>query len=156
MGSPLGPVLANIFMCDFEEKWVRTSKNRSSVWFRYVDNIFALFDDRKPASQFLQYPNSRHNNIKFAFEFEENEEIPFLDILVKRCPSNAFMTSIYRKKTFTDLYTKWDSFTSRKYEVNLIRNLTYRCFRICSSVRCFNLLSAICENLSFKMAALKE
>ena len=26
MGSPLGPVLANIFMCHFEEKWVFNSK----------------------------------------------------------------------------------------------------------------------------------
>ena len=31
------------------------------------------------------------------------------------------------------LYTKWDSFTPRKYKVNLIRTLTFRCFRICSS-----------------------
>ena len=59
--------------------------------------------------------------------------IPFLDILVKRCPNNTFVTSIYQKKTFTGLYTKWDSFTPRKYKINLIRTLTYRCFRICSS-----------------------
>ena len=54
-------------------------------------------------------------------------------ILVKRCPNNTFVTSIYRKKTFTGLYTKWDSFTPRKYKINLIRTLTYRCYRICSS-----------------------
>ena len=56
-------------------------------------------------------------------------------ILIKNmcCPDNSFMTSVYRKKTFTGLYTKWDSFTPRKYKINLIRTLTYRCFRICSS-----------------------
>ena len=77
--------------------------------------------------------NSRHNSIKFTIEFEQNNEIPFLDILVKRCTDKTFVTSIYRKKTFKGLYTKWDSFTPRKYKINLIRTLTYRCFRICSS-----------------------
>ena len=114
MDSPLGPVVASILMCNFEEKWVRISRNRPSVRFRYVDDTFALFDDRKSASQCLKYLNSRHNNIKFTIEFEENGEIRFLDILVKGCPDNVFMTSFnvfmtffYRKKTFTDLYTKW-------------------------------------------------
>ena len=27
----------------------------------------------------------------------------------------------------------WDSFTPRKYKIDLIRTLAYRCFRICSS-----------------------
>lgn len=60
------------------------------------------------------------------------QSLPFLDILIKR-HNRTFSTSIYRKKTFTGLYTKWDSFTPRKYKVNLIRTLTFRCFRICSS-----------------------
>ena len=50
------------------------------------------------------------------------------NILVTRNQNNTFMTSIYRKKTFT-----WDSFTPRKYKINLIRSLTYRHYRLCSS-----------------------
>ena len=74
--------------------------------------------------------NNCHANIKFTVK--ENNTIPFLDILIKRY-NHTFSASIYRKKTFTGLYTKWDSFTPRKYKVNLIRTLTFRCFRICSS-----------------------
>ena len=63
-----------------------------------------------------------------------NRTIQFrFDILVTRNQNNTFMTSIYRKKTFTGLYTKWDSFTPRKCKINLIRSLTYRYYRVCSS-----------------------
>ena len=133
MGSPLGPVLANIFMCYFEEKWVMNSSIRPAIWFRYVDDTFTLFDNKESAVKFLDYLNSRHDHIKFTIEFEQHSEIPFLDIVIKRHHNNSFSTSIYRKKTFTGLYTKWDSFTPRKYKINLIRTLTYRCFRICPS-----------------------
>ena len=133
MGSPLGPVLANIFMCNFEEKWVMTGNIQPSIWFRYVDDTFTMFDNKITANQFLQYLNSCHNNIKFTIEFEENDQIPFLDVLIKHSEQRKLSTSVYRKKTFTGLYTKWDSFTPRKYKINLIRSLTYRYFRICSS-----------------------
>ena len=39
--SPLGPVLANIFLGDFEEKWL-LNKARPSIWFRYVDHTFLV------------------------------------------------------------------------------------------------------------------
>ena len=95
-------------------------------------DTFALFDNVASATRFLQYLNTRHPNINFTIEFEENHEIPFLDVRVKR-NLNTFTTTVHRKKTFTGLYTKWDSFTPRKYKINLIRTLTYRCLRICSS-----------------------
>ena len=85
-----------------------------------------------PPTRFLQYLNTRHPNINFTTEFEENHEIPFLDVRVKR-NLNTFTTTVHCKTTFTGLYTKWDSFTPRKYKINLIRTLTYRCLRICSS-----------------------
>jgi len=131
VGSSLGPVLANIFMCHFEESWLANNQSRPSIWFRYVDDTFSLFDSKDTASRFLDFLNSRHPNIKFTMALEENQEIPFLDVCIKR-DHNTFSATVHHKKTFTGLYTKWDSFTPRKYKINLIRTLTYRCLRIYS------------------------
>ena len=119
-------------MCHFEEEWVFNNNARPSIWFRYVDDTFTLFDSKNTATQFLRYHNNCHANIKFTVEFVETSTVPFFDILIER-HSHTFSTSVCQKKTFTGLYTKWDSFTPRKYKVNLFRTLTFRCFRICSS-----------------------
>ena len=92
MGSPLGPVLVNIFMGHFEEKWVLNNNAFPSVWFRYVDDTFTVFDNKNTAIQFLHYSNNCHANIKFTVEFEENSTTPFLDILIKR-HSHTFSSS---------------------------------------------------------------
>ena len=84
------------------------------------------------ALQFLQYLNSCYRSIQFTHEFEENDSIAFLDVLVKK-EGFKFSTNIFRKKTFTGLYTRWDSFMPRKYEISLVRTLTYRYLRIFTS-----------------------
>ena len=40
VGYPLGPLLANIFLSHFEEKWVGSNNTHPSIWFRYVDDTF--------------------------------------------------------------------------------------------------------------------
>ena len=95
MGSPLGPVLANICMCHFEERWVKKGQIRPSLWYRYVDDTFTMFESKDTANEFLRYLNSRHESVKFTIDFEQDNEVPFLDILIKRCPNNTFATSIY-------------------------------------------------------------
>jgi len=51
---------------------------------------------------------------------------------VKRCPNNTFVTSVYRKKTSL-AFTPNGIRLLRARKKNLIRTLTYRCYRICSS-----------------------
>ena len=45
MGSPLAPVLANIFMGFYESKWLNECNlNKPKFYLRYVDDILAVFD----------------------------------------------------------------------------------------------------------------
>ena len=43
MGSPLSPVLANIFMEHFEQNALTNSALVPKLWKRYVDDIFAVW-----------------------------------------------------------------------------------------------------------------
>ena len=49
MGSPLAPVLANIFMGfyihGFLSKWLNEYLNKPNFYLRYVDDILAVFDN---------------------------------------------------------------------------------------------------------------
>ena len=48
MGSPLAPVLANIFMCFHESKWLNEYNfNKPKFYLRYVDDILAAFDNEQ-------------------------------------------------------------------------------------------------------------
>ena len=51
MGSPLGPVLANIFKCHFEETWVTKGQIRPSLCYRYVDDTFTMFESKDTANK---------------------------------------------------------------------------------------------------------
>jgi hypothetical protein len=69
-----------------------------------------LFNLRDHIVPCLDYLNSKHTNIKFTFEIENDDNtLPFLDISLKRVNGN-FETSVYRKPTFTDLSTNFERF----------------------------------------------
>lgn len=100
-GSPLGPVMAIIFMCHFEVKWITQNNARHTIWFRHVDDISTLFKIKDSTIQLLQFLIDCHNNIKFIIKIEENDQIRFLHILPKRTSQHQFSTSFYRMNTFT-------------------------------------------------------
>ena len=80
MGSPLGPVLANLFMEYHEKTWLEEFKTCEVVLYRrYVDDIICLFTCKKDAEFFI-FLNSRHPNIKSTFEKKKDNKIAFLDI----------------------------------------------------------------------------
>ena len=124
MGSLLGPALANIFMCSFESKWFRDCPNDLKPVFyrRYIDDIFVLFSTLDHADKFREYLPSKHPNINFFIEKEEDYRLPFLDIKIFR-ENDKFATSVYRKKTFSGVYSNFKSFIPKTCKIGLIKSL---------------------------------
>ena len=134
MGSPLGPTLANIFLCHHEVRWLSACPMDFKPVFykRYVDDIFLLFSHRDQIEQFKAYMNMQHANIKFTSEVEIDNLLAFLDIKVIRS-GVAFLTSVYRKPTFSGVYTNFNSFLPDIYKTGLVHTLMFRLFNICSN-----------------------
>ena len=138
MGSSLGPTLANAFLCFHEQIWLNECPDEfKPVYYRrYVDDICVLFRSPDYLQKFKNYINSRHRNISFTCEKEQNNSMHFLDVLITRT-SNGFKTSVYHKPTFSGVYSNFNSFISEEYKVGLIFILLFRTFSIVSNFKNF-------------------
>ena len=88
MALPLGPVLAKIFMAELETSVTPNGSNKVKLLERFVDNTYCLARSEY-IDNILLALNSFHKNIKFTFEIEKHNTIPFLDILMRRKPGNV-------------------------------------------------------------------
>ena len=62
---------------------------------------------------------------------KEDGFLPFLDINIFR-ENDKFAANVYRKKTFTGVYTNFKSFIPKTYKIGLINSLLFWCFSLCS------------------------
>ena len=74
--------------------------------------------------------NSFHSNVKFTIEIEKRNKIAFLEILSIRY-KDLINTTVYRKKTNTDLYINWKSFSPNNWKWEHLK--PYFQGRICST-----------------------
>ena len=139
MGSPLGPTLANLFLCYHESKWLADCPDefKPLKYSRYVDDCFLAFKSKEQANKFLDYLNKQHKNISFTVEFEENNKIPFLDILITK-GEGSLSTGVYRKQTYTGLGLNFHSFVPLLFKLNSIKTLLHRAYNICSTWQGFH------------------
>ena len=132
MGSPISPVVANLFMEDLEIKAIRTSNTPPKIWRRYVDDTCTIIKEEN-RNIFLQHLNSIHPNIKFTCEeMKEDGSMPFLDILIIPTEHGSLKTSVFRKHTHTDLYLQWDSHHNIPSKYSVADTLYHRANTICS------------------------
>ena len=131
MGSPVSPIIANIFMEDFETKTLSTFDHPPSVWARYVDDTFVILQQDQ-VDKFTEHLNESHPDIKFTIEREENGSLAMLDTLVTRKTDGSLSFSVFRKTTHTDQYLDFNSHQPLQHKLGVIRTLTHRAKTICS------------------------
>ena len=81
---------------------------------------------------------------------EKDKTLPFLDMLIDR-NSDKIVTSVYRKSTFTGVYTHPSSFLPSSYKIGLLSTLLFRYFSLCSNFQLFHL-----EIVGFKKIFLRN
>ena len=87
--------------------------------------------------KFVEYMNTKYPNIKITFEHEHNNSFSFVDVKICR-ENNKLTTSVYRKPTFSGVFTNFKSFIPTVYNFVLVYTLLHRCFNINSSYEKFH------------------
>ena len=74
------------------------------VFQRYVDDMFVVFHCKSHLKDFVNYMDTKHPNIKFSSEFEENDLFSFLKVKITR-GKNQLVTSVFRKARLSGVFT---------------------------------------------------
>ena len=126
MGSLQGLVFANISLAMHEQRLLQNNKILGLIkWYRYVDDILAIFVTKPDMDTALHELNSLHDNLKFTSECDKDGNFHFLDVNIKFM-NGQFYSSTYVKPTSIGLYLLWSSFTNNSYKMGLFYFLLLR------------------------------
>ena len=118
MGTKMAPTYATLTLAFLEETLYRNIKEKygneierdfKNGWKRYLDDCFIFWEQKwGDITDLFSLLQNLHPNIDFTME-QSNEEIPFLDILMKKDNNGTITTDIYRKPTDSQKYLHFRS-----------------------------------------------
>ena len=131
MGSPVSPIVANLFMEDFESAAISTAPTPPKCWDRYVDNTYTIIKKDK-TTELHEHINSQERSIKFTKEPPAPDgSVPFLDTKCIPQPDGSIRTVVYRKPSHTDLYVQWDSNHPLSAKLSVVSSLFHGASVVC-------------------------
>ena len=131
MGSPVSPLVANIYMEDFEKRALATAPHPPTIWLRYVDDTFVKIHEDHIV-EFTNHINNIDANITFTNEPEVEGALAFLDVQVYVNEDGSTKTKVYRKPTHTDQYLNGLSHHPLEHKRSVVRSLLNRADNIVS------------------------
>ena len=118
-------------MANLEKDILASTNNRPRIWWRYIDEIFAIWEHGQEALNiFLKQINHLHPPIKFTMEMS-TEYVSFLDTPVI-LPGGILHTDLYTKPTDTHQYLSPNSCHPKHRTTSIPYSQALRLRRICS------------------------
>ena len=125
MGSPVSPIVCNLYMEYFEELALSTAPHPPLWWFRFVDDTHSK-NKKAHTQEFIKHLNSVDSDIQFTNEPETDGKLPFLDSLTVRQPDGSLKFMVFRKSTHTDQYLNFQSNHPVQHKESVVRTLYHR------------------------------
>ena len=133
IGSPVRPIVANLYMEYFEQKKNYQYSLQPQLWQRYVDDTFVI-QKEVYKQDFLQHINSFAPAIQFTVGTnKEDGSIPFLDTIVIPEADGNLSITVYRIPTHMDQYLQWDSHHHLSAKFSVISTLAHMAKTVCSN-----------------------
>ncbi|CAF1153815.1 unnamed protein product [Rotaria sordida] len=135
MGSSFTLTLANIFMWNWQQKFVNEQSQSKEFFGRYVDDIVITWNrSEQELINFLNEANNWHPNIKLDYKI--GKSLPFLDVLVTN--NNGILeTSVYHKPAGEPYVVPFISDHPRHVFGNIIQTALARAVRYSSTFQAF-------------------
>ncbi|BHF61238.1 hypothetical protein SprV_0100421100 [Sparganum proliferum] len=123
MGSPLLGLITEVVLQRIEH--LVFIKYQPKFWVPYVDDTFVVVKttDIEHLKELL---NSVDLDIQFTMEAETNNQLPFLDVLVRRCTTGQLQTAVSRKSTDTRQILHFNSNHPLSHKRSCVRTLFQR------------------------------
>ena len=131
MGSPLSPVLAQLFMEVLENDHYKKILGPHVIIYRYVDDYIVLVPLRMNLQVILLKLNAVDEAIQLTLEEEVDGRLPVLDILFIR-ENNVLVHTVYRKPTNKDDFIHYYSGHAESVKARVVKGFYRRAFRTCS------------------------
>ena len=118
-------------MTVLEEKILNKVKKKPNVWWRYIDDIFFIWEHGEESlKEFLNEINSFHSTIKFTADWSK-EKVNFLDVEVT-LNNGVLSTDLFVKPTDTHQFLDPTSCHPYHCKKGIPYSQTLRLNRICS------------------------
>ena len=138
MGSPVSPIVANLFLEHLEREALWSAPNPPRHWLMYVDDTFVI-QQQANKQLFLDHINSRDPAIQFMVKGnQDNGAIPFLDTFITPQAEHSLSIIVYHQPTHTDQNLQWDSNHNLSAKYSVIGTLTHRAKTICTTPELLN------------------
>nr|CAH8872938.1 unnamed protein product [Trichobilharzia regenti] len=115
MGSPICPVVADIFMDRWENIATETFSPTPKVWWRCVDDTFTVLRTQD-IDRLFEHINWKVEAIQFTYELESQE-----DCSVKRREYGKSNTGVYRKPIHSNVYLDFRSYHPISVKIGLVK-----------------------------------
>ncbi|XP_065896286.1 uncharacterized protein [Dysidea avara] len=131
MGTAMAPNYANLFMSNFEDKFIFNRNTRPVYYRRYIDDLLIIWKDtEEELIKFMDHLNNCHPTIKFTFE-SSTTEVTYLDINIVK-ENHQLYVKPHFKTTNTFSYLQTSSYHPKFTFKGIYRGENVRILRNCT------------------------